>query len=65
MGASGSGKTTLLNALSGRLLKSSGSILEGEIFINNKNIIEIGKKYTKMLGYVQQHDMEKNKYFLF
>ena len=52
MGASGSGKTTLLNALSGRLVvKSSGSKLEGEIFINNQSVLNIGAKHKKMLGY--------------
>ena len=38
MGASGSGKTSLLNVLAQRLALSPGSILDGQVKINDREV---------------------------
>ena len=57
MGPSGCGKTTLLNVISKRLVKTSGSTLDGEIIINGVNRYEFGKAYTNLTAFVQQDDV--------
>ena len=55
MGPSGSGKTSLLNALSQRTGLSKGSVVDGEITINGR---ELGRgDYGKVGAFVQQDDV--------
>ncbi|MPW24524.1 ATP-binding cassette domain-containing protein [Alkalibaculum sp. M08DMB] len=49
LGPNGSGKSTLMNILTGNLQGTSGKVLW-----NDQNIVQMGKDYRKILGYVPQ-----------
>lgn len=49
LGPNGAGKSTLMNMISNILIPS-----EGEILVNGENIIQMGVKYLKKIGYVPQ-----------
>mmetsp|Transcript_23538 Transcript_23538/g.40258 ORF Transcript_23538/g.40258 Transcript_23538/m.40258 type:complete len:651 (+) Transcript_23538:51-2003(+) len=55
IGASGAGKTTMLNILANRMREGS---IKGEITANGENIKKTKEipRYTKLVGYVMQHD---------
>ena len=55
MGPSGSGKTSLLNVISMRTSLSRGSIVEGTILVNDREL-DAGD-FGKMGAFVQQDDV--------
>eukprot|EP00057_Strongylocentrotus_purpuratus_P014913 XP_011669387.1 PREDICTED: protein white [Strongylocentrotus purpuratus] len=55
MGSSGAGKTTLLNVLNQRGL--AGLDVQGQVYLNGIPIREYGMQTSKLIGYVQQHDI--------
>ncbi|XP_071483719.1 protein white-like [Diadema antillarum] len=55
MGSSGAGKTTLLNVLNQRGL--AGLEVKGNVYLNGIPIDEYGRSTSKLIGYVQQHDI--------
>nr|XP_054757300.1 protein white-like [Lytechinus pictus] len=55
MGSSGAGKTTLLNVLNQRGL--AGLEVKGHVYLNGIPISEYGMQSSKLIGYVQQHDI--------
>ena len=50
LGANGAGKTTLM-----RLLCNIQNPTSGKILLNGKNIVGLGERYRKLLGYLPQH----------
>ncbi len=55
MGASGCGKTSLLNILASRLTLTPGSVLNGDVRVNNR-IINTAS-FGKIGAFVQQDDI--------
>lgn len=55
MGPSGSGKTSLLNVISQRTSLSKGSIVEGSVSVNDRQL-DAGD-FGKMGAFVQQDDV--------
>ncbi|MCR5205278.1 MAG: ATP-binding cassette domain-containing protein, partial [Lachnospiraceae bacterium] len=49
LGANGAGKSTLLNLITDNIKRTSGSIL-----YNERDILELGSGYRKLLGYTPQ-----------
>ena len=49
LGPNGSGKTTLINLLTDNVKRT-----DGEILINNKDILSLGAKYRDLIGYMPQ-----------
>lgn len=49
LGPNGAGKSTLMNLLTDNIQRTSG-----EILYNNMDILKLGKKYRKILGYMPQ-----------
>jgi len=60
VGLSGSGKTTFLNLFTGLL-----SCTEGEITLDNKNIIDVFNQWKKNIGYVHQNTFLADEAILF
>ena len=56
MGPSGSGKTSLLNVISQRTYLSQGSIVEGSVCVNDREL-EKGNDFGKIGAFVQQDDV--------
>ncbi|MCD7872815.1 MAG: ATP-binding cassette domain-containing protein [Clostridiales bacterium] len=60
LGPNGSGKTTLINLLTDNVKRT-----DGEILINNKEILSLGAKYRDLIGYMPQQQALYNDFSAF
>ncbi len=60
LGPNGSGKTTLINLLTDNVKRT-----DGEILINNKDILSLGAKYRDLIGYMPQQQALYNDFSAF
>lgn len=60
LGPNGSGKTTLINLLTDNVKRT-----DGEILIDNKDILSLGAKYRNLIGYMPQQQALYNDFSAF